>query len=217
MKMMKAVIFDLDGTLLDTLDDIADSMNKMLEKFGLPTHNVEDYKYFVGDGATALAERCAPNIHTANITASQLASEYKAEYSNMQANKTVPYDGIPELLSALTERGVKIAVLTNKAHPAALDVMSLFFPTMHFDAIIGHRPGHPLKPDPAGVYEILDTLKLQHDEVLYVGDTNTDMQTAAAAGLKSVGVLWGFRSEEELVDSGADIIVSHPLEILQHI
>jgi phosphoglycolate phosphatase len=214
---MKAVIFDLDGTLLDTLDDIADSMNAMLKKYGLPTHNVEDYKYFVGDGATTLAERCAPNIQTANITISQLASEYKAEYSNMQANKTVPYDGIPELLSALAERGVKIAVLTNKAHPAALDVMSLFFPTIHFDAIIGHRPGQPLKPDPAGVYEILDILKLQHDEVLYVGDTNTDMQTAAAAGLKSVGVLWGFRSEKELINSGADIIVSHPLEILEHI
>jgi phosphoglycolate phosphatase len=217
MKTMKAVIFDLDGTLLDTLDDIADSMNTMLKKFGLPTHNVEDYKYFVGDGATTLAERCAPNAHVANITASQLASAYKAEYSNMQANKTIPYDGIPELLSALAERGIMMAVLTNKAHPAALDVMSLFFPTIHFDAIIGHRPGHPLKPNPTGVHEIMKQLNLSSEEVLYVGDTNTDMQTAAAAGLKSVGVLWGFRSEKELIDSGADIIVSHPLEILQYI
>ena len=214
---MKAIIFDLDGTLLDTIDDIADSMNIVLEKYGLPAQKVEDYNYFVGDGAVVLAERSAPNAHTANVTASQLADEYRAIYYAKQADKTVPYDGMPELLSALVERGIKLAVLTNKAHPAALEVMSHFFPTIHFDAIIGARPEYPLKPNPAGVHEILNFLKLSPEEVLYVGDTDTDMQTAVAAGLKSVGVLWGFRNEKELLDNGADIIVTHPLEILEYI
>jgi len=214
---MKAVIFDLDGTLLDTIDDIADSMNIVLEKYGLPTQDVEDYKYFVGDGAVVLAERSAPDALPANLTAEQLADEYRAIYSTMQTNKTVPYDGMPELLSALAERGIKLAVLTNKAHSAALEVMSQFFPTIHFDVIIGVRPGYSLKPNPAGVHEILNILKLPPEEILYVGDTDTDMQTAVAAGLKSVGVLWGFREEKELLDHGADIIVNHPLEILEHV
>ena len=214
---MKAVIFDLDGTLLDTIDDIADSMNVVLEKYGLPTQNVKDYKYFVGDGAEVLAERCAPNAHIANVSISQLADEYKAIYSTKQADKTVPYESIPELLSALAERGIKLAVLTNKSHTAALEVMAQFFPAIHFDTIIGVRPGHPTKPNPAGVHEIMNILNLPPEEVLYVGDTGTDMQTAVAAGLKAVGVLWGFRDGKELLDHGADIIVSHPLEILDYI
>ena len=214
---MEAVIFDLDGTLLDTIDDIADSMNIVLEKYGLSAQNVEDYKYFVGDGALALAERSAPNAHIANVSISQLADEYRAVYSTMQAHKTVPYDGMSELLLALAERGIKLAVLTNKAHTAALEVMSQFFPFIHFDVIIGARPEYPLKPNPAGVHEILNILKLPREEVLYVGDTDTDMQTAVAAGLKAVGVSWGFRNEKELLDHGADIIVGHPLEILDYI
>ena len=215
MKTIKAVIFDLDGTLLNTIDDIADSMNSALAKRGLPPHSVDEYKQYVGDGAANLVRRSAADAGLAEGALVQLEAEYKAEYQTRKTYKTKPYTGIPDLLSALAERNVKIAVLSNKPHVDTLDVMAYFFPDTSFGALIGHRPGHPVKPDPSGAFEILDILGLPPEEVLYVGDSGTDMQTATAAGLKSVGALWGFRDKKELVDNGAGILAEQPLDILR--
>ena len=211
---MKAVIFDLDGTLLDTIDDIADSMNAVLEKHGLPLHITQEYKQFVGDGATNLVTRAVAGAELEDDKLPLLENEYKSEYLKRQVDKTMPYEGIPELLSALTERGVMVAVLSNKPHIATLEVITHFFPDISFSALIGHRQGHPVKPDPAGVIEILEILELTHDEVVYVGDTWTDMQTATAAGLIAIGALWGFRDKKELEENGATILAGHPLDIL---
>ena len=213
---MKAVIFDLDGTLLDTIDDIADSMNAVLSKHGLPQHSAEKYKLFVGDGATNLVIRAVAGDDSVEYTLSQLEADYRAEYLKRQADKTMPYAGIPELLSTLAEHGIKIAVLSNKPHAATLEVMAHYFPGVDFSALIGQRAGHPIKPHPAGVLEILDILDLPREEVLYVGDTGTDMRTAMAAGLKAVGALWGFRDKKELAENGAAIFAEHPSDVLKY-
>ena len=212
---MKAVIFDLDGTLLDTIDDIADSMNAVLAKHSLPQHSVEKYKLFVGDGAALLVIRSASGAGLTEHTLSQLVTEYKEEYLTRQADKTMPYAGIPELLSALAERDIKMAVLSNKSQAATNEVMAHFFPNIHFSALIGQREGYPIKPDPTGALEILKMLGLPREEVLYVGDTDTDMQTAVAAGIKAVGALWGFREKKELAENGAAVFTAQPLDILE--
>jgi phosphoglycolate phosphatase len=212
---MKAIIFDLDGTLLDTIEDIADSMNHVLGKHGFPLHTIAEYKLFVGDGAANLVKRSVHGAKTANDTLFQLEKEYRAEYKKRQVSKTRPYDGIPELLSALTSHGIKKAVLSNKPHGSTEKVISYYFPGITFDAVIGQRSGHPIKPDPSSVLEILEILGVRNDEVLYVGDTGTDMLTARAAGLKAVGVLWGFREQAELAENGADLYANHPMELLE--
>ena len=214
---MKVVIFDLDGTLLDTIKDIADSMNSVLLKYGLPTHSTEAYKLFVGDGSLNLAIRSASGAQDTGLTFTQLEAEYRAEYLKRQADYTAPYSGITELLSTLVRRGVKIAVLSNKSHIATLEVMAHFFPDIEFDVIIGQRSGYPIKPDPAGVLEILDILGLSSEDALYIGDTGTDMQTAKAAGVRAVGALWGFRDKKELEENGADVFARHPLDVLSEI
>lgn len=211
---MKAVIFDLDGTLLNTIDDIADSMNSILKRYGLPLHTVPEYKYFVGDGMANLVRRSAPGAEAAGYPWSRLETEYNAEYLLRQADKTRPYDGIPELLTALNGRGVKIAVLSNKPHDATLRIIARYFPDIHFDAIIGQRPGYPVKPDPGGALEILGIMGEPPDETLYVGDTGTDMRTAKAAGLQAAGVLWGFREKDELAENGAGLFIRRPLDLL---
>ena len=214
---MKAVIFDLDGTLLDTIKDIADSMNYVLSKYGLPQHSIEEYKLYVGDGSLNLVMRSAPGAQDTGPTFAQLESEYREEYLKRQAVYTAPYHGIAELLSTLVRRGVKIAVLSNKAHIATLEVMAHFFPDIEFDVIIGQRTGYPIKPDPSGVLEILNELGLTCEEALYIGDTGTDMQTAKAADVRAVGALWGFRDKKELEENGADVFARHPLDVLSEI
>jgi phosphoglycolate phosphatase len=213
---LKAVIFDLDGTLLNTIDDIADSMNEILKKYGLPLHAADEYKVFVGDGVTNLVMRSTAAI-SAEYSLSQIETEYRAEYFKRQADKTMPYNGIPETLSALAHCGIKIAVFSNKPQNATLEVIAHYFPEITFDAIIGQRSGYPIKPDPNGVLEILDIFGLPREEVLYVGDTGTDMQTAKAAGLKAIGALWGFRGKDELIENSADVLAESPLDILKYL
>ena len=215
MGTFKAVLFDLDGTLLDTIDDLAEAMNAVLTGQGFPTHDVEAYKYFVGDGIEMLARRALPAEHRNEATIARTVEGQRREYGKRWANKTRPYDGVPELLDALTARGLAIAVLSNKPDDFTRVVVKKFLPRWEFAAVRGEGDETPKKPDPRGALEIAARLNLQPAEILYVGDTSTDMQTACAAGMYAVGVLWGFRKADELLAGGAKTLIAHPLDLLK--
>jgi phosphoglycolate phosphatase len=211
-----AVIFDLDGTLLDTLDDLGDSMNAVLASLGYPVHAMEGYKYFVGDGVENLVRRTLPEPVRGNAAlVLETVPKMRSEYARRWKDKTRLYDGVAELLDGLTGRGVRIAILSNKPHSAVLEVVDHFFKPWRFEVVLGARPEVPNKPDPASALEVCGILGLAPEKVLYLGDTNTDMLTANAAGMFPVGALWGFRTETELLESGAGALVSHPREVLE--
>jgi phosphoglycolate phosphatase len=211
-----AVIFDLDGTLLDTLDDLGDSMNAVLASLGYPVHAMEGYKYFVGDGVENLVRRTLPEpVRGNDELVRETVPRMRAEYARRWRDKTRLYDGVAELLDGLTGRGVRMAILSNKPHSAVLEVVDHFFKAWRFQVVFGARPEVPNKPDPASALEVCGILGLAPEKVLYLGDTNTDMQTANAAGMFPVGALWGFRTEAELLESGAGALVSHPREVLE--
>jgi phosphoglycolate phosphatase len=210
----KLVIFDLDGTLLNTIDDIADSMNKSLTQNGFKTYGIDEYKYFVGQGVKFLVESVlAMQPHTKEEW-QKVHDDYMYYYGMWQKNKTKPYAGIIDLLNGLTEKGVRIAVLSNKPNHDTQKVISEYFPGISFSAVYGARPDRGLKPSPDGVNDILTELEIDKTETLYVGDTKVDMATAINSELTSVGVLWGFRTREELVKAQAQYIISRPDEIL---
>jgi len=213
---IKAIIFDLDGTLLDTLDDIADSMNHVLKVHGLPEQPVEAFKLFIGDGVTNLVSRAAmaAEADKAGLDFAKLETEYRAEYELRQADKTAPYDGVPELVKALSERGIKMAVLSNKPHEATVQIIKDYFPGIFFDSVLGQSPGRPVKPDPSGALEILDALGVPRREIIYLGDSGTDMRLAKAVGIMAVGALWGFRGRTELTQNGADAFAEGPIDVL---
>jgi phosphoglycolate phosphatase len=210
----RAVLFDLDGTLLDTLRDVADSTNYVLAKSGLPQNELEAYRYLVGGGRRVLASRALPEDHRDGQTVDKIASQIEEAYSQRWAEHTVPYPGIPELLDALTERGIRMAILSNKPQQPSEVMVSRLLPRWHFDAVEGERPGVPLKPDPSGALEIARRMKLKPDEFLYLGDSATDMRTAVAANMYPVGALWGFRTAEELLEGGAKTLIQHPTDLL---
>ena len=210
-----AVLFDLDGTLLDTLDDLGDSMNAVLAAHGYPTHPIPAYTEFVGDGVQNLVRRSLPAaVREDEAAVGRLVPLMRSEYSERWKAKTRPYDGIPELLDGLAARGLRLAVLSNKPHPATLEVVAHFFPGRKFDATLGARPNVPIKPDAGAALDVSRQLGIPPKEFLYLGDTNTDMLTARGAGMYAIGVLWGFRTAQELTASGADLLVSHPREVL---
>ncbi len=211
----KAVLFDLDGTLLDTLDDLGDSMNAVLAARGYPTHPIRAFTVFVGDGVENLVRRALPAPEgSTDAVVREIVPLMRAEYSRRWKDKTRPYDGVPEMLEALAARGLRLAVLSNKPHPATTEVVDHFFPAGRFDAVFGARPGVPIKPDAGAALDVARQLGIPPREFLYLGDTNTDMQTATAAGMYAVGVLWGFRAAEELREAGARVLISHPREVL---
>ena len=212
---MKAVVFDLDGTLLNTLGDIADSLNAVLVQRGLPAHPTEAYKRFVGGGAIDMIRLAAPDAEAKGHTFTQLLDAYADAYAIRQSNKTAPYEGIPELLQGLAERGIAVAVLSNKPHIATQAVVASYFPDTDFVAVFGQRTGIPIKPDPTGALEVLALMGLQGQEAFYVGDSDVDMLTANAAGMRGVAALWGYRGYEELAAAGAALFAEHPLDILQ--
>jgi phosphoglycolate phosphatase len=216
-----AVIFDLDGTLLDTLADLADSMNSVLEALGYPTHPVDAYRNFVGDGVTNLVKRALPpewheRAHGEHGFLEKCVDSMREAYELRWAIKTAPYAGIPELLRELGLRGIRMAVLSNKPHDFTAKIVAHFLGSVRFGAVLGAREGVPRKPDPAGVRDALRMLGVPDEETLYVGDSSTDMDTARNAGLISVGVLWGFRTEEELLEHGAHHLVAKPRELLRY-
>lgn len=211
----KAVIFDLDGTLLNTLSDLADSANHVLSELSLPTHEYESYKYFVGNGIPKLIERCLPadrqELHSKALS---MFNEYYALHSK---DKTAPYDGIKELLNSLSEKGLKLGVITNKAHGIAVKVVEEYFGKDIFGRIKGLDDSIKAKPDPSGALSVMESLGATPSEVLYIGDSGVDMQTAKNAGFTPLGVLWGFRKKDELIENGAKYIAQKPLDILKFI
>lgn len=210
----EAVLFDLDGTLLDTLRDLADSMNSALKSMGFPSHDVEKYKYFVGDGMYNLVLRTLPpNIREETIIKKCLV-KMEDEYSKRWADTTRPYKGIPELLDRLDGLGLKKAVLSNKPHDFTKLIVDKLLSKWSFDTVLGQREGVPKKPDPAAALEIVDKLDIPPEKFLYLGDTNTDMKTANAAGMYAVGVLWGFREADELIENGARVLIKSPMDLL---
>ena len=211
---MKLVVFDLDGTLINSLEDLADSANWMLLQHGYPTHPVDAYRYFVGDGMRKLIERILPLEERNDMRIEQCKAEFVAYYTIHMEDKTVVYPGMIELLKELKDRGLKIAVATNKVHIAVTPLMEKYFPGIRFDSMIGQREGIPVKPHPQIMYDILKETGCQPSETLHVGDTATDMQLAHNAGVTPVGVLWGYRPLEELQEAGAKFIIEKPEELL---
>ncbi len=190
---MRLIVFDLDGTLLNSLEDLADSANWVLEQHGFPTHPVDAYRYFVGDGVRKLIERILPQEERTEARIEQCRQEFVAYYKVHMEDKTSVYEGITELLVELKNRGLKIAVATNKVHIAVKPLMEKYFPEIRFDSMIGQREGVPVKPAPQIMFDILRETGCEPSEALHVGDTATDMQLAHNAGVTPVGVLWGYR------------------------
>jgi phosphoglycolate phosphatase len=200
-----AVIFDLDGTLADTLQDLADATNYALEKLHLPAHPLDKFRYFVGSGRTELCRRALPADRSDLMDdCSRFFSEY---YTDHCFDYTKPYPGVAEVLKKLRQSGVKIAVLSNKPHEFVLQTLNMLFPDFHFDLLYGDRPEVPRKPDPAGALLIAKEFGVSSDRIAYVGDTSIDMDTANRAGMFAIGVSWGFRDRQELLDHHARIIV----------
>ena len=211
---IKAAVFDLDGTLTNTLNDIATAMNRSLRLHGLPEFSVDEYRYLVGDGAKKLAQRA---VRDRQELAESVRREYQAYYQEHTLDTTRPYPGIPELLQALTERGIQVCVLSNKPHADTCGVVRHFFPEIPFAQIRGQVEGVPVKPDPTGALLIARTLGLKPEAFVYLGDTNVDMRTAVNAGMHPVGVTWGFRPAEELAQAGAEHLIGNPLDLLQFV
>lgn len=207
-------IFDLDGTLLDSIDDIAYSMNYVLERHSFPTHPRNAYFYFVGNGARLLVERALPETSRAKQQIDTLLPEFMEFYDKHKADRTRPFEGLVDTLRTLQDRGVRFAVASNKPHEVMHSLMRSYFPDISFSVVFGHRKGHPVKPDPEIVLDILSCTGVDPQKVLYVGDTAVDVETAHAAGVRMAGALWGFRTRKELEDAGADLLLGDPSELL---
>lgn len=210
----KAVLFDLDGTLLDTLTDLADSMNAVLASLDFPTHPRDAYRYFVGDGLEILARRVLPEANRTQAMIQRCAEGMRDQYHRHWADQTNPYEGVADLLDSLTARGLSLNILSNKPDDFTCLMVNHFLPAWPWGQVRGARSATPKKPHPHGALAIADQLKLAPKQFLYLGDTNTDMQTATAAGMFPVGVLWGFRTRSELEESGAQAVLRHPLDLL---
>lgn len=215
--LYKGIIFDLDGTLLDSLEDLANAGNSVLKSKGLKTHPVENYQYFVGNGLQKLIERLAPQYQDDQYMVAELMLEFKQKYNNCWKEKSRLYPGIPELIRNLEERGVQLAVFSNKPHDFTQLIIDEFFEESVFTVVRGQQEGVAKKPDPTGVFLICESLGLSIDEMVFVGDSATDMKTAKNAGMKSIGVEWGFRDRQELQENGADWIVGQPKEIIERV
>ena len=204
----KAVIFDLDGTLLNTLEDLTDSMNCVLKRNRLPEHNLAAYRYFVGDGIEMLVRRALPFEVASENDFQRFVREMKSEYASRWLLKTRPYPGVPEMLAAFAAAGIAMAVLSNKPDDASNEIVKSLLPNIDFRIVLGATPERPKKPDPSAALEIASRLGISPEDFLFMGDTSIDMQTACAAGMFPVGALWGFRPAEELIASGAKVLAA---------
>ncbi len=211
----KAVIFDLDGTLLDTLDDITDSFNAALAKKNHRQFSVEEYRYFVGRGIDELIVNIIKAGDLDPKESQDIKNGYIEEYALRSRVKTKPYPTVIELLNALKSMGIQVAILSNKPHFQTEEVVEYYFKDFKFDAVYGKKPEYEIKPNPESALQLIKDLNVSKDDVLYVGDTNTDMETAKNAGFVKVGVSYGFRPAEELIKAGADYIVNRAIDILK--
>lgn len=211
--MKKLVIFDLDGTLLNTIADLAHSTNYALNKLGYPTHEIEKYNFMVGNGIDKLFERALPEEEKSKENVLRVRKEFVPYYDIHNVDDSRPYPGIPELLSYLQDAGVQIAVASNKYQAATQKLVDHYFPEIHFTAVLGQREGVKVKPDPIIVSDILEIAKVAKEEALYVGDSGVDMQTAANAGVTACGVTWGFRPRTELEEFNPSYIADTAGEI----
>lgn len=210
--MKRLVIFDLDGTLVNSITDLGNACNYALRTLGYSEHAISTYNFMVGNGVRKLIERAEPDAN--QETVEKLLSLFREYYDSHLTDKTVPYPGIPELLRCLKDKGVAIAVASNKYQAAVSKIVPHFFPDIPFVSIAGHNPYIPTKPDPSIVFSILNQHPTPKNEVLYVGDSSVDIETARRACIESVGVSWGFRPISELRGAYADNIVTSPEEIL---
>ena len=210
-----AVIFDLDGTLVDTLEDIGDAMNRVLAAEAAPQHTYEDYRYLIGRGLWNLAAQALPAERRDETTVTRCYERMIADYSLHSLVKTRAYDGVPELLRGLRAAGLPLAVFSNKSHDLTLRIVEALLCPAHFEEVRGARPGVPLKPDPSVALELAASLGVEPGLVAYVGDSSVDMQTANAAGMPAVGVSWGFRTAEELHAHGAAVVIDRPGGLLE--
>lgn len=207
--MYKNVIFDLDGTLLNTIDDLADAGNYVCRRRGWPTHTVGEYQYFVGNGMAKLVERFSPQQARTPEQLAATLEEFMAYYGRHKQDKTAPYDGMDQALRRMKGAGVNLAVLSNKADEMALPVVEGYYPGV-FPLVQGALPGVPTKPDPTLLYKLMERMGAKREDTLFVGDSDVDIRTAKNGGLRSCGVLWGFRTREELVAEGADFLADTP-------
>jgi phosphoglycolate phosphatase len=211
---VRAVLFDLDGTLLDTLEDIARSANEVLEGLGLPPHPIDAYRRFIGDGVGNLFQRAFPaGVEDAGL-ADRCEEGFRLVYGRGWNVASRPYPGIPELLDGLVSRGLGMAVLSNKPDLFTRQCVEEYLADWPFQAVIGNREGVPRKPDPGSALDIAGRLGVAPGQIAYLGDSSVDMTTARRAGMIPIGAAWGFRSVAELCSSGAIEVVAHPLELL---
>lgn len=212
---IKGIIFDLDGTLVDTLDDLTDSMNAALAQLGRSARSAAECREMIGHGLRTFAERALGDGQS-HLT-DDLVTRMVDYYRDHCLLKTTAYDGMKEVLAVLRQRRVRLAVLTNKNQAPAEVISRHYFGDDAFDPIVGAAVGRPVKPDPATTLQILRQWKLDADEAVFVGDSETDVQTAMAAGVRCIACEWGFRSREQLLCAGAEILIQQPLQILNHI
>ena len=212
--MINSIIFDLDGTLLNTIEDLANACNYALTTLGYKTHEVEKYKTFVGNGRYKLVERMLPEDNRSVENIEKALELFDSYYEKHMIDMTKPYDGIMEMLVCLISKSINIAVVSNKPHEFTTEVVKNYFGD-RFEVVYGHKKNTKEKPDPWAVLEVIDEFKVNKDECLYVGDSEIDINTAKNAGVKSVGVEWGFRGKGELESAGANYIVNKPEQILE--
>lgn len=212
--MKQLVIFDLDGTLVDTIHDLAAACNYALQQNGFPTHHVSTYQFYVGNGVTRLIERALPTDALNPETVAKVRATFMEYYDLHLTDNSRPYEGIPELLDNLRRADVSLAVSSNKYHQATRKIISTLFPTIPWVAVEGQKTGVNVKPDPSIIFSILSQAPTPKSRVLLVGDSAVDIETARRACVESAGVTWGFRPESELVEAGADHIISRPAQLL---
>ena len=210
----KAVLFDLDGTLIDTVDDIGDAANRVLSNRKFPTHSISTYRLFIGEGVRMLFTRALPEEDRNQDLITTCLKEFIEDYRYNYNVKTKLYDGVPELLDMLTQRGLKLAILSNKPHPITKDCVAFFLSQWDFNVVLGQHDSIPRKPDPKGALEVAQRLAILPSKFIYLGDTAIDMKTAVSAGMFPVGVLWGFRPLEELMENGARAVIDEPMQLM---
>jgi phosphoglycolate phosphatase len=219
----KGIIFDLDGTLLDSLTGIAAAMDRLLKRLGYPTHSLESYKYFVGEGIGELIRRALPEARQREFQTEKesaaalepLVVEYRRIYDETWPRTSPPYPDIPRLLEDLAKKGIKMGVLSNKSEEFTRRMVVELLPQCYFDAVFGARPGVPLKPHPAVPLEIARIMGTNPENMLFVGDSGVDMRTAVNADMYPVGALWGFRDARELLENGAKRLIKQPLDLIK--